>query len=78
MNVKIYIVVFWNGTNCLKLQGQNMEATGRLGGVVVSMLAIGPKVACSNPVKVIKNPQHIFFRMGSKAGGPMSKDFTAC
>jgi hypothetical protein len=25
-----------------------------------------------------KNPQHTFLRMGSKAGGPMLKDFTAC
>jgi hypothetical protein len=28
---------------------------------VVSVLATGPKVACSNPAKAIKNPQHNFF-----------------
>jgi hypothetical protein len=25
-----------------------------------------------------RNPQHTFLQMGSKAGGPMSEDFTAC
>jgi hypothetical protein len=51
---------------------------GRLGGVVVSMLATGPKGRGFEPgqddrfFKDDKNPQHTFLRMGSKAGGPMS------
>jgi hypothetical protein len=37
----------------------------------------------SNPAKVMdfkgnKNLQHTFLHMGSKAGGPMLKDFMAC
>jgi hypothetical protein len=39
----------------------------RLGGVVVSVLVTGPKGHGFD-----KNPQHIFVRMGSKAGDPMS------
>jgi hypothetical protein len=37
-----------------------------LGGLVVSVLATGPKV------KDDKNPEHHFLRRGSKAVGPMS------
>jgi hypothetical protein len=50
----------------------------RLGGVVVSVLATGPKVRRFKPArgdglfKGDKNPQHTFLRRGSKAGGPMS------
>jgi hypothetical protein len=50
----------------------------RLGGVVVSVLATGPKGSefKTRPRRWIFNgdkyPQHIFLRMGRKAGGPMS------
>jgi hypothetical protein len=49
-----------------------------LGGLVVSVLAIGPKVRGYKPgrgrwiFQADKNPQHTFLRMGSKAGGRMS------
>jgi hypothetical protein len=51
---------------------------------MVSTFTIGPKVrrfkTCRSDgvLKAIKNPQHAFFRNGSKAVGTMSKDFTAC
>jgi hypothetical protein len=38
-----------------------------LGGLVVSVLATGPKVRGFDPI-----PEHHFLRMGSKAVGPMS------
>jgi hypothetical protein len=50
----------------------------RLGGVVVSVNAIGPEGRGFKPgrgdgfFKGDKNPQHTYFRMGSKAGCPMS------
>jgi hypothetical protein len=56
-----------------------MLLLGRLRGVVVSMFATGPKGRGFEPgqgdgfFKSDKNPQHTFLRMGSKAGGPMSK-----
>jgi hypothetical protein len=49
-----------------------------LGGLVVSVLAIGPKVRGFDPdrgrwiFKGDKNPEHHFLRRGSKAVGPMS------
>jgi hypothetical protein len=49
----------------------------RLGGVVVSVLAIGPKSRGFKPgrgdrfLKGDKNPQQTFLGMGSKAGGPI-------
>jgi hypothetical protein len=52
---------------------------GRIGGVVVSVLATGPKGVPRGWIfKGDKNPQYTFLRMGSKAGGPMTHDFTAC
>jgi hypothetical protein len=51
---------------------------GHLGGVVVSVLATGPTGRGFESgqgdgfLKVIKNLQHTFLRIGSKAGGPMS------
>jgi hypothetical protein len=47
-------------------------------GVMVSILATGPKICGYGFFKGDKNPHHTFLRMGSKAGGPMSLDFTAC
>jgi hypothetical protein len=50
----------------------------RLGGVKVSVLAIGPKVCKFKPgqsdgyLKGNKSPQHAFLRRGSKAGGSVS------
>jgi hypothetical protein len=49
-----------------------------LGGLVVSVLATGPKVRGFDPdrgrwiFKGDKNPEHNFLRRGSKAVGPMS------
>jgi hypothetical protein len=49
----------------------------RLGGVVVSVLAIGPNGRGFKPgrgdgfLKGNKNPQHTFLGMESKAGGPI-------
>jgi hypothetical protein len=49
-----------------------------LGGLVVSVLATGPKVRGFDPdrgrwiSKGDKNPEHHFLRRGSKAVGPMS------
>jgi hypothetical protein len=49
-----------------------------LGGLVVSVLATGPKVRGFDPdrgrwiFKGDKNPELHFFRRGSKAVGPMS------
>jgi hypothetical protein len=49
-----------------------------LGGLVVSVLATGPKVRGFDPdrgrwiFKSDKNPEHHFLRRGSKAGGSMS------
>jgi hypothetical protein len=54
-----------------------------LGGVIVSVLAIGTSVRRFKHwrwqwgFKGDKIPQHYFLRRGSKAAGPMSKDFTA-
>jgi hypothetical protein len=53
-----------------------------LGGLMVSVLAVGPKFRGFKPgrerwvFKDDKNPQHAFLRRGSKAVGPMSKGFT--
>jgi hypothetical protein len=50
----------------------------RLGGVVVIVLATGRKGRGFEPgqgdgfLRTLKNPQHTFLRMGSKAKGPMS------
>jgi hypothetical protein len=44
-----------------------MLASGTFGGLVVSMLASGTQV------RGFKNPQHAFFRKGSKAVCPMSQ-----
>jgi hypothetical protein len=55
-----------------------------LGGLVVNVLAIGPKVRGLKPgrgrcdFKGDKNPQHDFLRRVSKAVGPMSSYFKAC
>jgi hypothetical protein len=51
-----------------------------LSGVVVSVIATGPKGRGFKPGQGdgflrAKNPQHTFLRMGSKAGGPMSHVF---
>jgi hypothetical protein len=49
-----------------------------LGGLVVSVLATGPKVRGFDPdrgrwiLKGDKNPEHHFLRRGSKAVSPMS------
>jgi hypothetical protein len=59
---------------CLKL----ILSTVALGGLVVSVLATGPKVCGFDPnrsrwiFKGDKNPEHNFLRRGSKAVGPMS------
>jgi hypothetical protein len=47
----------------------------RLGGVMVSVLAMDPRFAGLNSADAIyflgdKNPQHTFLRRGSNAGGP--------
>jgi hypothetical protein len=52
-----------------------------LGGVIVIVLAIGPKVRGFKPgrarwiFKGGKSPQHTFLRKGSEAVGPMSNSF---
>jgi hypothetical protein len=52
--------------------------TSRLGGEVVSVLATGPKDCGFEPgqgdgfLRAIKIRNIPFFRMGSKAGGPVS------
>jgi hypothetical protein len=55
-----------------------VHVRSRLGGVVVSVLAAGPKVCGFEPgqgdgflsvIRILSTPS---FRMGSKAGGPMS------
>jgi hypothetical protein len=49
-----------------------------LGGIIINVFVIGPKVRGFNPgrerwiFKGDKNPQHAFLRRGSKAVGPMS------
>jgi hypothetical protein len=56
---------------------------GRFRGVMVSVLAIGPKVLRFKPgqgdgfLRTINIPQHTFLRRGGKAVCPMSYDFTA-
>jgi hypothetical protein len=53
-----------------------------LGGLLVSVLTIGLEVRGIKPCrgrwifKGDKNPQYTFHRRGTKAGGPMSLDFT--
>jgi hypothetical protein len=47
-----------------------MVLLSRLGGVLVSLLAIRPKVRGFNPGRSDKRAQHNFIRSGSKAGGP--------
>jgi hypothetical protein len=55
-----------------------------LGGIVVSVLAIGPKVRGFKPgqgrwiFKGDKNPKHDFLLRGSETFGPISSDFTTC
>jgi hypothetical protein len=55
-----------------------------LDGLMVSVLATGPKVRGFKPsrkrriFKGDKNPQHALLQGGSKAVGPMSCVFTAC
>ena len=46
--------------------------TGGFGGLGVACWPLAPKFAGSNPAEGRKNPQHAFFRRGSKAVGPMS------
>jgi hypothetical protein len=43
-----------------------------LGGLVVSVLATGPKVRGFDPDRGDKHPEHNFLRRESKAVGPMS------
>jgi hypothetical protein len=43
-----------------------------LGGIVVRVLATGPKVRGFDPDRGDKNAEHHFLRRGSKAVGPMS------
>jgi hypothetical protein len=43
------------------------------GGLMVSVLAVGPKVCGSNPAKGDKNPQRPFLRRGIKAFVPCRK-----
>jgi hypothetical protein len=52
-------------------------AISRLGGVMVSVLAIGSKVTGFKPGRGVKNPQRVFFWRGSKSVGPL-QDITAC
>jgi hypothetical protein len=61
------------------LQFNNKFYQPNLGGLVVSVLATGPKVRGFDPgrgrwifFKGDKNPEHHFLRRGSKAVGPMS------
>jgi hypothetical protein len=57
---------------------QHIPQSSSLGGVVVSVLATGPKTLQVRTrtrrwiIKDDKNPQHAFLRMVSKAGVPMS------
>jgi hypothetical protein len=59
----------------------NLHSLSRLGGAVVSVLATEPKGCGFEPgqgdgfLRVIKIRSTPSFRMGSKAGGPMSYDF---
>jgi hypothetical protein len=60
------------------------QTTVVLGGVMVTVLVIGPKVRGSVPgrelwiIKGDQNQEHDFHRRRSKAVGPMLYDFTAC
>jgi hypothetical protein len=55
-----------------------------LGGIAVSVIVTGPNVRGFKPGKrkwifnADINLQHTSLQRGSKAGGPMSSDFTAC
>jgi hypothetical protein len=64
-------------SSTLKMEAANTSNVD-LGGLVVSVLATGPKVRGFDPdrgrwtFKGDKNPEHNFLRRGSKAVGPMS------
>jgi hypothetical protein len=49
-----------------------IEVVVDLGGLVVSVLATGPKVRGFDPFNGDKNQEHHFLRRGSKAVCPMS------
>jgi hypothetical protein len=82
--VKIYDNFQWTGTLriiCLVshcINGSVFSLKVDLGGLVVSVLATGPKVRWFDPdrgrwiFKGDKNPEHHFLLRGSKAVGPMS------
>jgi hypothetical protein len=67
-----------DGTENLAPTGIRSPERPALGGLVVSVLATGPKVRGFDPdrwrwiFKGDKNPEHHFLRRGSKAVGPMS------
>jgi hypothetical protein len=70
-----YSILIWMTLQTLPLF---TLVTSRLGDVVVTLLATGPKGCGSEPnqgdgfLKGDKNLQHTFLWMGSKARGPMS------
>jgi hypothetical protein len=49
-----------------------------LGGLVVTVLAIRPKIRGFKLGEGKKNPQQNFLRRGIKAVGPMLKDLVEC
>jgi hypothetical protein len=53
---------------------RTVTVCGCLGGLVVSVLATGPRGCGFEPGQGDKNPQHTFLRMGSKDGGPTGTD----
>jgi hypothetical protein len=64
--------------NTRQKNSQSLLSNGRLGGVVVSVLATGPEGCGFEPgqgdgfLRAIKVSSTPSFRIGSKAGGPMS------
>jgi hypothetical protein len=65
-------------SNCMAIRESTTTHESRLGGVVVTVLATGPK-GCGFEhsqgdgfLRAIQNPQHTFLRMVIKAGGPIS------
>jgi hypothetical protein len=76
-HVSNQFIVHLQGLTFLKLHQLYIHGVD-LGGLVVSVLATGPKVRGFDPYrdrwifKGDKNPEHNFLRRGSTAVGPMS------
>jgi hypothetical protein len=75
-----FLLLFTNGSD---ICGKVIQMRNRLCGVVISVLATRSKGRgfkpgrCDGFLILMKIAQHTFLRMGNKAGGHMSLDFTA-